>query len=125
MPTLYSELVEEFFMKYEYPSVEELTVGFSDIDPPLKNENATTDHEELENLMGGDEDGHYHLTRDLWQKVIELLNRKDYDGGYASTSDAEYEENEDDWFDGGYATTTDAEYEENEEKWVDGGDADD
>ena len=123
MPTPYSELVEEFFMKYEYPSVEELTVGFSDIDPPLKNDNATTDHEELENLMGGDEDGHYHLTRDLWQKVIELLNRKDYDGGYASTSDAEYEEIKSHTVVGYEILKVITEMPEAE--WVDGGDADD
>lgn len=36
----------------------------------------TSDHEALNNLMGGDEDGHYHLTEDQLDTLIEMINEK-------------------------------------------------
>ena len=109
----YSRLVEEFFTRYEKPQVDKLTIGFSGIDPPLKVLASEIDHEELNNLLGGDETGHYHLTKDQWEKVLKLLDDEpeptppedwdDYDGGFASTSESEYNENSDHWLDGGFS----------------------
>ena len=119
----YEDLATEFFTRYEEPELEELTVGFSDIDPPLKTNVAEIDHEKLDGLLGGNIEGHYHLTKALWQAVIELLAQKDFDGGFPSTTDGEYLMNEDYWFDGGFADTEDDDYNKNKEKWRDGGGA--
>ena len=71
-----TELFEAFYKRYELPRVEPLTIGFSDIDPPLK-QDVGKDHEKLENLLGGsEEDGHYHLTLDQLQRLTEKLNVK-------------------------------------------------
>ena len=72
----YSKLVEEFFTRYERPEIEELIVGFSGIDPQKKTLTGIIDHEQLENLLGGDDNGHYHLTREQWEKLIELISEK-------------------------------------------------
>ncbi len=69
------ELHEEFFNRYELPKVEPLTVGFSDIDPPLKPDTGTQDHELLDNLLGGSfAKGHYHLTKDQLKRLEDKLN---------------------------------------------------
>ena len=116
------DLAEEFFERYDEPEIDELTVGFSGIDPPLKVDVTQIDHEKLQNLLGGDDiDGHYHLTKELWEYINELFNEFDFDGGYPSTPDTEYLFNEQYWFDGGFADTDDDIYDENDEKWVDGG----
>ena len=120
----FEDLVKDFFDKYEEPKIEPLTVGFSDIDPPLKQIEPNKDHELLENLLGGDENGHYHLTKELYDKVIELLDKKDLDGGFDYTADEEYEVNKELWFDGGFADTSDDDYLDNEDNWADGGDVD-
>lgn len=99
----FRELVEEFIAKYEEPEIDELTVGFSSIDPPLRVSAEDFDHEELSGLLGGNIEGHYHLTKDIWQQITAVLDLRDYDGGYANTTDAEYELNEDYWMDGGGA----------------------
>ena len=99
----FRELVEEFIAKYEEPKIENLTVGFSDIDPPLKVNASELDHEKLNNLLGGNIEGHYHLTKDLWSQITYIIETRDYDGGYANTTDEEYELNEDHWMDGGGA----------------------
>ena len=72
----YSKLVEEFFTRYERPEIEELIVGFSGIDPPKQIFSGMIDHELLSNLLGGNEDGHYHLTKELLDELIELINDK-------------------------------------------------
>lgn len=110
----YKELAEEFFTKYETPEVDELTVGFSAIDPPKKINPYDIDHEQLDGLLGGNWEGHYHLTKELWEYVIDLVNTKDFDGGFASTTEDEYMLNLEYWFDGG---DVDSEAEEE----VDGG----
>ena len=115
----YSRLVDEFFTRYEEPYIEKLTVGFAGIDPPLRVLASEIDHEGLNNLLGGDETGHYHLTKDQWEKVLELLDDNptptpppeppepedwdDYDGGFASTTESEYNMNSDHWLDGQFA----------------------
>ena len=119
----YEDLVDEFFTRYDEPEIDELIVGFSGIDPPLKMDNSILDHEKLDNLLGGNDDGHYHLTRDEWLQVIDLLNEHDFDGGFASTTEDEYLENEEYWFDGGDASITYDEYLANVDFWADGGDA--
>ena len=119
----YQDLADEFFTRYEEPELDELTVGFSGIDPPLKANAAETDHEKLDGLLGGDFEGHYHLTKELWEYLIEMLNTRDFDGGFASTEENEYLINVEYWFDGGFADTEEEVYDENEEKWRDGGGA--
>ena len=103
----YSELVKNFFLRYEKPEIDEYIVGFSGIDPPLKGNAAGTDHETLDNLLGGDEDGHYHLTFTELDELLRLLGeippRSVYDGGFASTTDEEYGLTVRDWLNGGGA----------------------
>lgn len=112
----YSKLVEAFFTRYDKPQIDPLTIGFSGIDPPLKVLASEIDHEELNHLLGGDETGHYHLTKDQWEKVIELLDDEPtpppepepeewtvYDGGFSFTTQDEYNENRDHWLDGGFS----------------------
>ena len=119
----YSQLVADFFTKYEKPELNELTVGFSGIDPPkLSSGVGTSDHEELTTLLGGDENGHYHLTKDMYLQILEFLEEKDYDGGFSSTPESEYQANQEDWLNGGFANTTAAEYGSSED-WADGGGA--
>ena len=95
--SVYSQLVDEFFIRYEKPILEDLVVGFSGIDPPLKVIAADIDHEELSGLLGGSTlDGHY-------QAIRRLLDNPEYDGGFASTTEAEYNHNREYWLDGGYS----------------------
>ena len=69
------ELHEKFFERYELPKIEPLTIGFSDIDPPLKPDEGIQDHEELDNLLGGSfAKGHYHLTKDQLERLADKLN---------------------------------------------------
>ena len=113
----YSRLVDEFFTRYEEPYIEKLTVGFAGIDPPLRVLASEIDHEGLNNLLGGDETGHYHLTKDQWEKVLELL-----DDNPTPTPPPEPPEPED-WeiYDGGFSSTTEGEYNVNVEHWLNGG----
>ena len=68
----------------------------------------TTDHEALENLLGGDSTGHYHLTKAEYEAVIKLISEPEpevwtvYDGGNAGTTEDEYNANRDHWLDGGF-----------------------
>ena len=102
--SVYRQLVDEFFIRYEKPILEDLVVGFSGIDPPLKVIAADIDHEELSGLLGGSTlDGHYHLTYDEWEAIRRLLDNPEYDGGFASTTEAEYNHNREYWLDGGYS----------------------
>lgn len=120
----YENLVANFLLAYEKPELDELTVGFSGIDPPKKSSGGgTDDHEALTNLLGGDDNGHYHLTKDMWLQIIDFLENKDFDGGFAGTTDEEYDVNNDDWLNGGFAGTTDAEYNASQDSWADGGGA--
>ena len=62
------------------------------------------DHEELSGLLGGSVlDGHYHLTYEEWEAIRRILDNPEYDGGFASTTEEEYEANIEHWFDGGYS----------------------
>lgn len=71
----YKELVDEFFTRYEYPVIEPFIMGFSGIDPPLK-QTDINNHEILDNLMGGNSDGHFHLTKEQLEWIIEQMNEK-------------------------------------------------
>ena len=122
----YSQLVYEFFTRYEKPELEQLTIGFSGIDPPLKVNPSKIDHEKLNHLLGGsEEEGHYHLTKSEWEAVLKLLgelpqdddDKETYDGGGSDTGDDEFTE----FYDGGFSSTTDEEYNANQSKWLDGG----
>ncbi len=84
--------LEEFYSKFEHPYVNDTTVGFSGIDPaPLGSNSGISmdgvliddtddekvyDHEELENLLGGEEFDHYHLTGEEYMQLQEMLERK-------------------------------------------------
>ena len=72
----YSELVENFYTRYEKPELDHYVMGFSGIDPPLKRSGGKLDHEQLEGLLGGDETGHYHLTKAELEALIELISEK-------------------------------------------------
>ena len=92
-------VMEEFYSKYNKPYIGSITVGFSGIDPaPLGSGSSASssapvsespafvdvgsipeevlygaDHEGFENIMGGDEGGHWHLTTEEYSKLLELL----------------------------------------------------
>ncbi len=108
-PETKTVFAHEVFKNYNRPHIEQVTVGFSGIDPqkkcdcsqdisdelekklkelkilidsgnidpdppdppiePVQPTILTTDHEELDNLLGGNEDGHYHLTDAELQKL--------------------------------------------------------
>ena len=72
----YRELIEEFFTRYEYPVIEPFIMGFSGIDPPLKQTPPVSDHERLLHLLGGEPNGHYHLTREQLDWLIEQMTEK-------------------------------------------------
>ena len=72
----YSKLVEEFFTRYETPEIEELVVGFSGIDPQKIVSSSEINHELLNNLLGGDENGHYHLTQEQLEELIDIISMK-------------------------------------------------
>ena len=70
----------------------------------------------MSNLLGGNEEGHYHLTREQWEELKKLIENPtpqppapepepdewtDYDGGFAATSESEYAENAAYWLNGG------------------------
>ena len=72
----YRKLVTEFFDRYEKPVVEELIEGFSGIDPPLKQSAGILDHEQLNGLFGGEDAGHYHLTREQLEWIREQMTER-------------------------------------------------
>lgn len=61
--------------KYEMPEIEEITLGFSGIDPSRRYA-GIDDHEILRNLLGGDDDGHYHLTLEELSWLREKMGEK-------------------------------------------------
>ena len=69
------ELEANFYEKYERAMIEPYILGFSGIDPPLKRDgsDSPTDHENMYRLLGGNSAGHYHLTREEYEKILELL----------------------------------------------------
>ena len=100
---------EEFERKYNQPHIDEVTVGFSGIDPQQKAEvdwdemlsklridsgnidpnasdpapvvtpdpspqpSSSSKHEQLSGLLGGDNNGHYHLTQTEYQQLKILI----------------------------------------------------
>ncbi len=67
-----TELFEEFYERYEHPEIEQLTVGYSGIDPPLNANSYGLDHECLDGLLGGDDDEHYHITEEQLKRLIQI-----------------------------------------------------
>ena len=45
----------------------------------------------------------YHLTQGQFDEVTEMIEVREYDGGFASTTEDEYQLNIDHWMDGGGA----------------------
>lgn len=43
----------------------------------LKGDPGTTNHENLNNLMGGDNNEHFHLTQKQWERIVELTDVSD------------------------------------------------
>ena len=68
------ELFEDFYKRYEHPEIEPLTVGYSGIDPPLKADSYGLDHECLDGLLGGNDDGHYHITEEQLERLTQIYN---------------------------------------------------
>ncbi len=66
-----AELLKDFFKFYQTPSVENLTIGFASIDPPMKR-NEDINHEDLDGLLGGKDNEHYHLTRHQLEKLKDI-----------------------------------------------------
>ena len=58
----------------------------------------------------------------MYLQIIEFLSEEDYDGGFASTPESEYQANAEYWLNGWFAGTTEAEYGSSED-WPDGGGA--
>ncbi len=99
----YAALVADFFLRYEKPQVGPLTVGFSGIAPQKQVDPSQIDHELLAGLLGGSDNGHYHLTQGQLDEVTDMLEVREYDGGFANTTEAEYQLNIEHWLDGGGA----------------------
>ena len=78
-----TENEEKFYQKYHKPTIDEYIKGFSGIDPALKANPSELNHELLNNLLGGDETGHYHLTK----LQIRKLNAYSPDGKYPPVID--------------------------------------
>lgn len=74
--SIYKDLVDEFFSRYERPVIEPFIMGFSGIDPPLKQSGGILDHELLHNILGGDDRGHLHLTKEQLDWICEQMNEK-------------------------------------------------
>lgn len=72
----YRKLVAEFLERYEKPVVDGYTQGFSGIDPQKKIVPGELDHEQLNGLLGGEPQGHYHLTENQLDDLIGLINDK-------------------------------------------------
>lgn len=70
----YKELVDEFFTRYEHPVIEPFILGFSGIDPPLKSSLGTLDHEALNNILGGDAFGHFHISKEQLDWISAQMN---------------------------------------------------
>ena len=68
----YARLASEFLERYDKPEVEELIVGFSGIDPQKKVNPGELNHEQLYGLLGGEDGGHYHLTQEQLNKLINV-----------------------------------------------------
>lgn len=87
---------DEYGNVYRNPYISSKIVGFSGIDPmPVTSGgvavvnptgytppdvgstgSSTADHEELDGLLGGNEDGHYHLSSEEYDVVQEILSER-------------------------------------------------
>ena len=76
--TEYERLLQDFNARYQTPFLNELTIGFSDIDPQKRINPAELDHEALLNLLAPDTNEHYHLTKEQYDKLIELIDGDKY-----------------------------------------------
>ena len=85
------QLLNDFKQVYEEPEIRNITVGFSSIDPQKKQAGSTgtgsgtNDHEQLNNLWGGDSTGHYHMNGVEWHAVQAIVFQLfDYNTGHIS-----------------------------------------
>ena len=61
-----------FYSNYKSPEIEKLVVGYSGIDPPLKTDGTGLNHEDLDGLLGGNDEGHYHLTKTQIEQLSDM-----------------------------------------------------
>ena len=87
-------ILDEFYKFYDTPKMDDVIVGFSGLDPmpkgftpnmgSISGGSSTTEtqsvestvisnHERLDGLLGGEDDGHYHLTQEEYGQVKEVL----------------------------------------------------
>ena len=72
----YRNLIANFLENYEAPVVEDYIQGFSGIDPQRKVNPLDIDHEQMDGLLGGGYEGHYHLTREQLDWIKEQMTIK-------------------------------------------------
>ena len=60
---------KKFYERYREPVIDDYIQGYSGIDPALNVNASEINHELLDNLLGGDETGHYHLTYEQIKKL--------------------------------------------------------
>lgn len=71
-----TEQEKKFYERYREPTIDDYIQGYSGIDPALKVNASEINHELLDNLLGGDETGHYHLTYAQIQKLNAYMPEK-------------------------------------------------
>ena len=78
----YSTWVDDHSNTYSTPYIPNKIVGFHGIDPDLVGSggsgsgggggSGTDDHEQLQNLLGGDSTGHYHVNAIQYEQILTL-----------------------------------------------------
>ena len=109
-------ILDEFYKFYDTPKMDDVIVGFSGLDPMPKgftpdmgstsigssgteassgDSAAITNHEQLDGLYGGEDDGHYHLTQEEYEQVKEVLQirREEQESGetFYKLTEAQYD----------------------------------
>ena len=111
-----AKTIEEFFQEYEQPAIQNITVGFSGIDPVPKSftpvvisdktdtgedihayidnkvaEQLVKAHEELPDLQGGNDNEHYHLTEKEYNDLYKVLEAFSNPNGAVTLTSDEYD----------------------------------
>ena len=110
-----SDILKNFYDNYEAPAIQKITVGFSGIDPipkaaqPLvisdKTDSGTdlyayitqkisqllvTDHEQLEGLLGGKDNDHYHISEQEYDALYKIITQFSNSNGTNTLTNDEY-----------------------------------
>lgn len=111
-----AKTIEEFYQEYEQPAIQNITVGFSGIDPIPKSftpvvisdktdtgedihayidqkisQQLVKAHEELPDLQGGNDDEHYHLTEAEYNGLYKVLTAFSNPNGAVTLTSDEYD----------------------------------